>query len=109
MSTDSNAADSPSTEPSDAGQTPAKKPPLSLNRGTGFRRHVTSTPESKPADGTSARRTTGKGPSESADNQQDPSTQELARPELPPRPSRRDRLSADLESEIEAALGGMSV
>lgn len=37
------------------------------------------------------------------------SAQELNLPPLPPKPNRRERLSADLEAEIEAALGGRTL
>jgi small subunit ribosomal protein S1 len=39
---------------------------------------------------------------------QDPSTEEL-RVALPPKPNRREKLSADMEAEFEAAFGGRSV
>lgn len=43
------------------------------------------------------------------DDSQAPSTRELARPAPPPRPSRRDKLTADLEDEFTAAFGGESM
>ena len=92
-----NAPASPAADPTTTAPPAAAPPPTGP---LAAEPPVVLAPQSNPRPGSGSKSTADKATA---------STRELARPALPPKPSKRDQLSADLEQEIDAALGGLSL